>query len=430
MDIGLCYNKTASTPGDETQHKVEAEVTCANVFFDGTGNNYDNVKAELDIKKQHGGAKLGSDGELDSDTSYDSDLTNIARMWKGLGGEKGSSDPLVYVQGIGTTAYKDDSVLGGYAFGYGDTGIEKRVREAFTLLKKDVIKKSKKGGLPAILEINVFGFSRGSAAARLFVYRVNSEKSESFGEEWTPVKVRINFVGLFDTVSSEGAKYSNDVKDLHLSIGAGHAHHVLHLIALDEYRERFSVTTVGKSDDAPKVLQLGIPGAHSDVGGSYLETAKEVRDLSQTALVQTGNQQHIQRGTRGFAYEQGFYTPSNAAPKFWHPDRHERVITSDYYRVALSIMVDAAQRHTTSTYPGSLTDPSSKPEIESLRGRLRKEANKDCSGDWSLERLLEDKEKARAFRHQYLHLSCQEDTAAHSPRFKNDSELEREYVQG
>jgi uncharacterized protein (DUF2235 family) len=217
-DIGFSNNEKTSNPGEDTHHPVEVERAEVNVFFDGTGNNFYNVTAEQ---------------KLSGEASYENGLSNIARMWSSL-----NRDPEVialYVEGIGTKKNEKDDVLG-LALGMGETGIDKRVDATFSDLVALVTKKRGTDGLPAILDINVFGFSRGAAAARYFVHLVNVEKKR-FGRDWQQIKIRCNFVGLFDTVASYGVNHSNDVKELHLNFNANYAMKVFHLIAGDEYRQ-------------------------------------------------------------------------------------------------------------------------------------------------------------------------------------------------
>jgi hypothetical protein len=69
---------------------------------------------------------------------------------------------------------------------------------------------------------------------------------------------------LFDTVSTGFGDLYN------LSIPK-QAENVLHLTALDEHRGPFplrsAIDPANPSD--PRILELALPGAHSDIGGSY-----------------------------------------------------------------------------------------------------------------------------------------------------------------
>lgn len=420
---GLFTNTTTTTPGDDTQHVVEVDKVQVNVFFDGTLNNAFNIKAPDDVKGQ-----VGGDG-----TSYANGQSNVARMWEALDLDPDTPDFSFYVEGMGTTKYQKDS-FGGYVAGRGETGIEDRVDAAFEPLVAMLGKKRGQKGPPAILEMNAFGFSRGAAAARLFVHRVQQESRDHkfFVDKWRNVILQVNFVGLFDTVSSHGyLSYSSDVQDLHLQINASKVNRVFHVVALDEYRARFSCTNVRSTVQNGKGYEIGIPGAHSDVGGGYtsdLAPEPEQREISETRIKRDVESEQAYRGTKAFVYDRGWYGPNNIPAGARHSDLHERKVVGDYYKVGLSLMVDAAGKYTSAKYPPSLTAPSSVPAIEAVRSQLRTVAQAELTPNWVLDEHL-GVEAARSFRNQFLHMSFVERTVAHAPRFKNDTELEREIVE-
>lgn len=84
MTQGLINNETVTIPGDDTQHVVEVDKVEASIFFDGTLNNYYNVKEADDATRQ----QFGGD-----DTSYANGLSNVARMWEPIGKEAHPSGP-------------------------------------------------------------------------------------------------------------------------------------------------------------------------------------------------------------------------------------------------------------------------------------------------------------------------------------------------
>ena len=86
----------------------------------------------------------------------------------------------------------------------------------------------------------------------------------------------MNFVGLFDTVSSYGKSFLDDVAQLGLAIG-GQARKVVHLVAGDECRENFASTNINSSIAAGVGYELVLPGVHSDVGGGYGEVEMQER---------------------------------------------------------------------------------------------------------------------------------------------------------
>ena len=65
MEQGFYNNQTVTTPGDDTQHIVTVDKVQANVYFDGTLNNYYNVEQANDaIRQQYGGGETSYDNGL------------------------------------------------------------------------------------------------------------------------------------------------------------------------------------------------------------------------------------------------------------------------------------------------------------------------------------------------------------------------------
>ncbi|AZA77535.1 DUF2235 domain-containing protein [Chryseobacterium sp. G0186] len=281
------------------------------VFFDGTLNNKTNtterVNKTADYKK-HGGVP-------GDNNSYNNDWSNVARMWNNYDKNYG-----IYIEGIGTEDAKGDQTLG-YAFGTGATGIRSKVRKGCEEIVKKVknIKSSKKADKIAVLTFDVFGFSRGAAAARNFVHEiskakykasshtvsddgitttfyydgdgndVNSEELPKWGhlglklqEAGLTVDVlKVRFLGIYDTVSSYSKylsplpNFSNDVEELSLN-DIGKAQTVIHFIAENEHRENFDLTKVRTG------IEKTFPGVHCDVGGAY-EDGEEIWEELETA---------------------------------------------------------------------------------------------------------------------------------------------------
>lgn len=113
---------------------------------------------------------------------------------------------------------------------------------------------------------------------------------------------------------------------------------------------------------------------------------------------------------------------------------HRRTVRGDYANVGLRLMVDQAERYTTTVYPRAVKKPCAEGEIEALRERLCAFAEQGnatpqataCTR-WVLDEQL-GPQAAQAFRHQYLHLSSQEGSFVHYPRVVNKNRLERERV--
>ena len=110
--------------------------------------------------------------KMGTDNSYSNDYTNVARMYLAC-----KDDYKIYIEGMGTTNQnKDDE--DGFAYGAGHTsGIRARVRKACDDLAKKIKslnsnEENEDKKLTKIV-IDVFGFSRGAAAARNFLYEIN-----------------------------------------------------------------------------------------------------------------------------------------------------------------------------------------------------------------------------------------------------------------
>lgn len=141
----------------------------------------------------------------------------------------------------------------------------------------EVLKRSK----PAVEQINVsvFGFSRGAAEARVFVnwlFEVCTQ--ENGGWTFAGVPIRLQFLGIFDTVASVGAANLSDSGFL-----AGHqgwadntleihpaVEQCVHYVAGHEVRACFPLDSVRvKSSYPANATEVMYPGSHSDVGGGY-----------------------------------------------------------------------------------------------------------------------------------------------------------------
>ena len=191
-------------------------------------------------------------------------------------------------------------VLWGGGFGLGEYGVEKRVYGAFDDIKKKINELGVK--LPNVLTLNVFGFSRGAAAARYFVHLVNTEpqRFDSVGIPRSTTRVVVNFVGLFDCVTKIGVSVKNDVEKFGQKFYSGYASKVFHLRAGDEFRANFPVTDIQSAKGSCKGYELIIPGSHSDVGGGYAAGV-----ASETKVLLRGD------AFLGFMYEKGWYQPKH-----------------------------------------------------------------------------------------------------------------------
>ncbi|MBP7173020.1 MAG: DUF2235 domain-containing protein [Cloacibacterium sp.] len=189
--------------GAERVEKVRLRI---GVFFDGTGNNKFNsdeayYKQELPINdkkppKVNVTPKDGKPFEAEANTSYWNAYTNITLLHdlyeektEKLRGDNFRTLQLKqYVEGIGTKEKEPDDMIGA-ALGEGKMGVIDRVKESCEDITKKItnhfisiqsLPENKKQKIRFEIEeikFDVFGFSRGAAAARHFCNEVLKRKS-------------------------------------------------------------------------------------------------------------------------------------------------------------------------------------------------------------------------------------------------------------
>ncbi|MFK3795220.1 T6SS phospholipase effector Tle1-like catalytic domain-containing protein [Pseudomonas sp. NPDC088444] len=269
------------------------------VFFDGTGNNRINSQIGADCQAMaevYNGAHIKECGgrHTDPGSSYSNDLTNIARLadlYRDQPVARNDGQGLkvyrsVYVSGIGTKSGGRDSRVSGQGFGRGNTGVVAKVSRCIKKID-DVLKAFEDcnpGCVIGALEFDLFGFSRGAAAARHMANEVLKQSGGALdpllrkrrsllaaGFSWASHCVRLKVIGLFDTVAAVGGWSDlGNVRDemnarVNLFLPPGCAQQVLHLVAGDEHRRNFALNRV--APDWPREVVL--PGSHSDIGGGY-----------------------------------------------------------------------------------------------------------------------------------------------------------------
>lgn len=305
---GVSYNKAKTiNPDDKPVNTIDISL---NLFFDGTQNNKTNTRLGGDFKE----------ASSDKDDSYNNEFTNVARGYDTID-PNAQNQVSWYIEGIGTEDRKSDSILKGVAQGTGDTGVVAKVAKGCKRGAEAIVNKLKNNTKPIrVLTVNVFGFSRGAAAARHFIHVANSPGiiSYALGKETLQVfppefinnetvtikdkdgsksqfimrhgyfgacllaqdldvkEIKFRFAGLYDTVASYGLNHrggfgiDDDTKQLGLdTIGGGKVHFVLQLASDDEYRDNFDLTNIDST--GLYGLEFTLPGVHSDIGGSYGE---------------------------------------------------------------------------------------------------------------------------------------------------------------
>lgn len=131
------------------------------------------------------------------DNSLMNDYTNVARMWACC-----NETYAIYIEGIGTLNWQKD-IDAGFQFGSGDTGIRGKVRRGCYELGMKIKEKLPEETDEVIkVTLDVFGFSRGAAAARNFLYEINISNKR---EEDTKLDKRFEKTGR--RLYNEGNRY-------------------------------------------------------------------------------------------------------------------------------------------------------------------------------------------------------------------------------
>ncbi len=227
-------------------------------------------------------------------SSYANDFSNIARLaelYRLQARAVNDGNGLnvywpVYVSGAGTISGGRDSLWPGQSFGRGATGVVAKVARGVQKIgaRLKSFQQDNPGCVIGGLELDVFGFSRGAAAARHFINEVLkrekglvepvlNRRGVALGPDfaWRNNSIRVKFVGLFETVAAIGGfKDLGNVRDasnrrVNVYLPPGAAEHVVHLVARDELRRNFALNSVAPHWDREIVL----PGVHSDIGGGY-----------------------------------------------------------------------------------------------------------------------------------------------------------------
>jgi type VI secretion system secreted protein VgrG len=319
---------------EEEEEFVEGITLRIGLFFDGTGNNQSNAAATERCRRQD--LESFSSEELESiaatckqygfgdfdgsafnsapNNSYGNAPSNVAYLYQsypdnavdGISTEAKTAYIKAYVEGIGTRSGGKDATVIGQGLGQGETGVVARVKQAPALVKTQLLffEQTNPGISIKKIEIDIFGFSRGAAAARHCANEFLKPQCGVFREILTArshglqqsfdasTDVSINLIGLFDTVAAISDPAHGDFspgddvnRGVNLYLPPDCARQVIQLQALDEYRADFSLNNVHHTH-----LQIGLPGAHSDVGGGYLPRAREKLWMTQPckASVPTG----------------------------------------------------------------------------------------------------------------------------------------------
>lgn len=438
--IALLFEKD---PDVEKGKKKPITIRCI-LLFDGTMNNKTNIQSRIDkdefykstistwSKVKYSVASTFSDtaNKPKGDDSYENGFTNIVSLDTYM-----EKQPIpgyditlkIYTEGAGTLNNESDATMG-YAMGLGDAGVKnkcaKGILDAINQITEGKIEGKeidKETQYIKKLTFDVFGFSRGAATARHCIYqllineRQNVKRQLGLRGLFTS-KVEVCFAGLFDTVSSHGISFSNDVRRLELD-AVKHATKVIHLVAAEEYRQNFSITNIKSAGKKGK--EFFFPGVHSDVGGSYLDNDSETFQLN------SGNPTLI-RKDKATLIEEGWYDPSEI---------EELIIYNDAGQ-AFNVRIRADRHGIRNTYckiPLKFMAKYARSNQLKIKSKLEEEANELISEFTDLKKLDDNLSSylsttidsfkisdpfLKRIRHDHLHMSSK-DQFGLKPRFKN-----------
>jgi hypothetical protein len=231
------------------------------IFFDGTNNDKDHPESLSNVwylYDMHGGDPV----------LVDSNFTSRKFYQRGVGSDSGSS----------VKAWAVDTA--GNAGGY---GAEIRFENIIFYIEQFISEyMSEFDVLPTIINLDVFGFSRGAAMARHFVNCIKQDyfdfKNSDINKAFSNHNIHINFLGIYDTVGSFNIAGDNDDFGFSFHIDPSWiVKKAVHIYALNEYRWGFDLQALSQKQDTnypidiieEKFIEIGLPGAHSDIGGSY-----------------------------------------------------------------------------------------------------------------------------------------------------------------
>ncbi|CAD6508390.1 hypothetical protein LMG28727_00146 [Paraburkholderia kirstenboschensis] len=169
-----------------------------------------------------------------------------------------------------------------------------------------------------IINLSVFGFSRGAALARTFANDfLNECKTDKQGQlTYQGFPVRIQFMGLFDTVASFGVPSANmdsvfTEKNLKVP---GAVERCVHYVAGHELRFSFPVDLIRQHGKLmPNWTETIYPGVHSDVGGGYAPVDQRLSNNLARIPLRDMMSEAAKAGARLLAYNDMAHDPKQRA---------------------------------------------------------------------------------------------------------------------
>lgn len=191
--------------------------------------------------------------ESQRDTKADTNVHRFRTVYKGT---------VEYIDGVGTRHGSLGKMIGGIT----GAGSQKRLTEQFAKLKENFN--------AGDTTVDIIGYSRGAAIARIFVHYIglNYELISKNGDPLnSPPTIR--FLGLFDTVASFGLPWTNKESGFERDIPE-FVENTYHAMALDETRETFGIERC--MGNREKITEVWFRGGHGDIGGNATFAEREI----------------------------------------------------------------------------------------------------------------------------------------------------------
>jgi len=437
----------ASEPEEKRDDdKKPVTIRCI-MLFDGTMNNKTNIESRISKNEFYEstrskkykvfGERVGKGAD-----SYENGFTNIAAL-DGYMSEQPAQGYdltlLIYTEGAGTINNKDDKTVG-YGIGMGAAGVKNKCEKGIIDAVNNIIQGQVDGTeikpdkhYIKLLTIDVFGFSRGATTARYAIHRLLKDEKNPIKKRlqvlgFDTSKVEVCFAGLFDTVSSHGISFSNDVRALELD-AIKDAKKVLHLAAAEEYRKNFSLTNI-KSASCKGGEEYFLPGVHSDVGGSYHD------DTDEDFYLYSGSPAKV-KADMAALIAQGWYNEDEILyeeelNEFGHPiyarsKANRKSIRNAYCQIPLKIMAESARAQGLNIKSKLETDANASiskfAELSILDSNICKYKVTSVSAFPVYDPLL------MRIRHDHLHMSSKDSLGLH-PRFNDKGNRWRQVYDG
>ncbi|HCS26462.1 MULTISPECIES: DUF2235 domain-containing protein [Marinobacter] len=283
LEVGIFTDGTLNNAGNIEIYRQQVEETCLVPHSNG---EIDDAECERRLALLLGG-------------SYANEISNVAKLRDLYPEVENEAETMinqsfsVYAPGAGSKTGAPDS-LEGMTTGLGETGVTEQVKNGFTEVAERIAILVNERPI-AKLTVDLFGFSRGGAAARHAANEIAKGSDGELGQslaamgiQW-PERVTIRFVGLFDTVAGIVNITGGDLSPsnarntpVNLYLDPATVSTAVQFTAVDECRENFALNSLCNPDGSlPRNFrEIMVPGAHSDIGGGYHDSQTEELMLS------------------------------------------------------------------------------------------------------------------------------------------------------